>query len=79
MKNNDKKHTCPYCNGTGNYYLEGDFNRLGGMVQCGMCCGDGYLTEKELDELEKTKAEFNSVIKGDLPRSGIFSKKLKGS
>jgi len=73
----DNKHKCPYCNGTGYYYMEGDLHKSGGNISCGMCAGKGTLTEKQRAELEKVKSEFNSVIKGDLPRSGIFKKKLK--
>ena len=58
--------------------MEGDLHRSGGNVCCDLCHGSGHLTEEEHAKLEEEQAEFNNVIKGDLPRVGIFSKKLKG-
>lgn len=79
MNENEKKHECPLCHGRGTFYLEGNLERSGGVTVCGMCDATGYLTEEVYSELEKTQADFNTIIKGDLPRAGIFSKKLKGS
>ena len=44
---------------------------------CEMCDATGYLTEEVYSEIEKARTEFNEVIKGDIPRAGIFSKRLK--
>ena len=74
-----KKYKCPACHGAGTYYMEGDLHRSGGNVPCNLCDKKGYLTEEEHAKLEQERAEFNKTIKGDLPRAGIFSKKLKGS
>ncbi len=79
MNENEKKHKCPLCHGRGSFYLEGTLDRSGGITSCGMCEGKGYLIEEEHTKLEEERAEFNTVIKGDPPRSGIFSKKLKDS
>lgn len=78
MSENEKKYKCPVCHGVGIYYMEGDIHRSGGNVPCNLCDKKGYLTEAEYAKLEKERAEFNAVIKGDPPRAGIFSKKLKG-
>ena len=73
------KYKCPLCHGVGTFYLEGDLGPVRRHNSCGMCDAKGYLTEEEHSKLEQERAEFNNVIKGDLPRTGIFSKKLKGS
>ena len=75
----EKKHKCPVCQGKGYYFLEGDLHRSGGNIGCYACSRKGYLTEAEHIKFENERTEFNSVIKGEPPRSGIFSKKLKGS
>ena len=77
MTKTKEKYKCPCCDGKGTFYLEGNIYQNGGVVPCLICNNKGWLTEEEQAEVDEVRKEFNEIIQGDPPRSGIFSKRLK--